>query len=97
MRVLTLLGLSVTLTLSLRLTGPIAAACEVVGEVQFICDVIGPEDLAIVPNGNHQSAWKLQRGFTSHRRLCNDLIELLWRQPERRGSVSNRPSEGPAA
>lgn len=28
-----------------------AAACEPVGDIQFICDLIGPEDLAIVPGG----------------------------------------------
>lgn len=35
-----------------------AAACDAVGEIQFICDVIGPEDLAIVPG----SQWVIASG-----------------------------------
>ena len=66
MKVLTLLGVSVTLTLSLGLTGPSAAACEAVGEVQFICDVIGPEDLAIVPESDWVIASGNQEGGRIH-------------------------------
>ena len=49
MRLLTVLGVSVALSLFLGLTQRSAATCEAVGEVQFICDVISPEDLAVVP------------------------------------------------
>ena len=33
-------------------------ACEPVGELRFICDVIGPEDLAVVPD----SDWVIASG-----------------------------------
>ena len=56
MRALTLMGLSVALLLGIA--GPNAAACEAVGEIQFICGVIGPEDLAIIPG----SEWVIASG-----------------------------------
>ena len=56
MRTLTLLSLSAAFLLGIA--APSAAACEAVGEIQFICDVIGPEDLAIVPG----SAWVIASG-----------------------------------
>ena len=49
MRALTLLGLSCALSMCLGLAAQNAAACDAVGEINFICDVISPEDLAIVP------------------------------------------------
>ena len=48
MRVLTVLGLSVTFALSLGIAGPRAAACEAVGEIQFICGLVSLGDLAVV-------------------------------------------------
>ena len=48
MRALKLLGLSCALSLSLGLAQP-DASCDSVGAINFICDVISPEDLAIVP------------------------------------------------
>ncbi len=56
MSTLKLLSLSVALVLGIA--GPSAAVCEAVGEIQFICDVIGPEDLAIVPG----SEWVIASG-----------------------------------
>lgn len=50
MRPLKLLGVSFGLSLSLGVVDSRAAACEPVGDIQFICDVISPEDLAIVPD-----------------------------------------------
>ncbi len=48
MRALKLLGLSCALSLSLGLAQQ-DVACDSVGAINFICDVISPEDLAIVP------------------------------------------------
>jgi len=56
MRTLKLLILSAVLVLGSA--GPSAAACEPVGEIRFICGVIGPEDLAIVPG----SEWIIASG-----------------------------------
>ena len=38
------------------------AACDPVGDIEFICDVIGPEDLAIVPGGEWVIASGNQEG-----------------------------------
>ncbi len=56
MKTLQLLSLSVAVLGGI--VGPSAAACEAVGEIQFICGVIGPEDLAIVPG----SEWVIASG-----------------------------------
>ena len=58
MRVLTLLGVSVALGLSLGIAGPKAAGCDPVGKIQFICGQVGPEDLAVVPG----SEWVIASG-----------------------------------
>ena len=58
MRALTRLSLAVALALALGMDGPSAAACETVGQIQFICGVISPEDLAVVPG----SAWVIASG-----------------------------------
>ena len=49
MSTLRILGLSFAVSLSLGAAEQNAAACDAVGEIQFICGVISPEDLAIVP------------------------------------------------
>ena len=49
MRVLTLLGLTVIVALALGTASPRAADCEAVGDVQFVCGLSGPEDLAAIP------------------------------------------------
>ena len=49
MRTLTLVGVSLAVSLSLGAAEQNAATCNAVGEIQFICGVISPEDLAIVP------------------------------------------------
>ena len=46
---LKLLGISLVFMVVMGRAAPSEAACEAVGEIQFICDLIGPEDLAIVP------------------------------------------------
>ena len=53
MRLLPLLGLVVAYhALPQGTAGQSAAACDPVGTVQFICGVIGPEDLVVVPGAN---------------------------------------------
>ncbi len=64
MRALILTGVSVAL--SLGLATPSEAACEPVGEIRFICDVIGPEDLAIVPGAQWVIASGNQEGGRLH-------------------------------
>ena len=58
MRCLAPLGLAVTLGVLLATAGPTAAACEPIGTIRFICDVISPEDLAVVPG----SEWVIASG-----------------------------------
>ena len=58
MRPLKLLGLSFVLSVSLGVVEARPAACEAVGEIQFICNIISPEDLAIVPG----SEWVIASG-----------------------------------
>ena len=58
MRTLGLLGVSVALSVALGGVDTRAAACEAVGEIQFICDVVSPEDLAIVPG----TEWMIASG-----------------------------------
>jgi len=50
-RVLPALVLSFVVWTSVGAAASGAVACEAVGDIQFICDLIGPEDLAIVPGG----------------------------------------------
>jgi hypothetical protein len=49
MRILKLLGLSCAVSMSLGLAQQDAAGCAAEGDVHFICDIISPEDLAVVP------------------------------------------------
>ena len=51
MRVLTLLGLTLVFASPLGTATPRAADCETVGDVQFVCGLSGPEDLAAIPGG----------------------------------------------
>ena len=46
---LRLLATAFASVVSLGVAAPAAAQCEAVGDIRFICDVIGPEDLALVP------------------------------------------------
>jgi len=58
MRLLTLLGLSVVLALPQGAVAPKAAGCEALGTVQFVCGVVSPEDLVVVPG----SEWVIASG-----------------------------------
>ena len=51
MRILTSLCLSVAFALPLGLVGPEAGGCDPLGNVQFVCNQVGPEDLVSVPGG----------------------------------------------
>ena len=51
MRILTLLGLAATFAVPQQPAAPRPAGCDPVGNVQFICGAIGPEDLVTVPGG----------------------------------------------
>jgi hypothetical protein len=58
MRLVTLFGLSVVFALPQGTAIPRAAGCEALGNVQFICGVISPEDLVVVPG----SEWVIASG-----------------------------------
>ena len=55
-----------TVAIALGAVAPSGAACEPVGEIQFICDLIGPEDLARVPGGEWVIASGNQEGGRLH-------------------------------
>jgi sugar lactone lactonase YvrE len=59
MRALTFLTLSAALALSLEMAGPLAAGCDPVGEIRFVCGQAGPEDLVAVPG----SDWIIASAF----------------------------------
>jgi sugar lactone lactonase YvrE len=61
MRVLTPLGVSVAFAFLLGIVGPKAAACDPLGNVQFVCGQNGPEDLAVLPG----SEWVVASGDTN--------------------------------
>ena len=58
MRLLALFGLLAAYALPQGTGGPRAPACDPVGNVQFICGVIAPEDLVVVPG----SDWVIASG-----------------------------------
>ena len=68
MRVLTSFGVSVSFALLLGTVGPGAAGCDPIGNVRFVCDQLGPEDLVPVPG----SEWVLSSGMTA-----NGAIRLI--------------------
>ena len=65
MRALTLLGLSCAVSLSLGLA-PQDATCDAIGDVRFICGIISPEDLAVVPGEEWIIASGDQEGGRMH-------------------------------
>jgi hypothetical protein len=68
MRMLTLFGVSVTFALLLGTVGPSAAGCDPMGNVRFVCDQVGPEDLVPVPG----SEWVISSGMAA-----NGAIRLI--------------------
>ncbi len=85
MRVLNLLGVSVAGALSLGGVQQTATPCTAVGEVQFICDLISPEDLAVVPGAEWVIASGDQEGGRIHLVNVRDkTATLLFPTPTRR-------------
>ena len=68
MKVLTSFRVSVTFVLLLGTIGPRAAGCDPIGNVRFVCDQVGPEDLAPVPG----TGWVLSSGMAA-----NGAIRLI--------------------
>src|ERR1700674_5550287 len=68
MKVLMSLGIVITLSLVGGSVEAKAAGCEAIGNVRFICDQVGPEDLARVPG----SDWVLSSGMAA-----NGAIRLI--------------------
>ncbi len=58
MKALTLLGLAVAFAFPQGTPGARAAGCDPLGNVQFLCGLVGPEDLVVVPG----SAWVIASG-----------------------------------
>ena len=68
MKVLMSLGIVITLSLVGGSVEARAAGCDATGDVRFICDQLGPEDLAAVPG----SEWVLSSGM-----VANGAIRLV--------------------
>ena len=86
-----LLGMSTGFLLSLGIVHPSAAQCEPVGEIQFICDVTSPEDLAVVPG----SEWVIASGNREGGRLQlvsvrDKTATILFPTPDRRAQLDPR-------
>ena len=65
----TLLGLSILFACPLGFSEPRAAGCDAVSNIKFVCGVISPEDLALVPG----SEWVI----TSGNRTGSGAIRLI--------------------
>jgi hypothetical protein len=65
---LTFVGVSAACAVLLGTAGTRAADCDPVGNVRFVCDQVGPEDLLLVPGGE----WVLASGMTT-----NGAIRLI--------------------
>jgi hypothetical protein len=68
LRILTLFGVSVAWALLMGSAGLRAADCDPVGNVGFVCNQAGPEDLFLVPGGE----WVLSSGM-----VANGAIRLI--------------------
>ena len=68
MKVLMSLGIVITLSLVGGSVEAKAAGCEAIGNVRFICDQLGPEDLAPVPGAE----WVISSGM-----VANGAIRLI--------------------
>ena len=71
--------------LSLGVATPSQAACDPVGEIRFICDVIGPEDLAIVPGSEWVIASGNQEGGRIHLVSQTLSVERIFQHPRIEG------------
>ena len=68
MKILMSLGIVITLSLVSGSVKARAAGCDALGNVRFICDQLGPEDLVAVPG----SEWVLSSGMAA-----NGAIRLI--------------------
>src|SRR5213593_4496281 len=68
MKILTSVGVAVLFALPAGTAGQTSAVCDPVGHVRFVCNQIGPEDLAPVPG----SAWVIASGMAA-----NGAIRLI--------------------
>jgi len=59
MRALTLIAIGIALASPQGIAVPRAAGCDPVGEIRFVCDQAGPEDLVAVPG----SAWLVASAY----------------------------------
>ena len=59
MRALTLMALGIVLAWPQLTTVPRAAGCDPVGEIRFVCNQAGPEDLVAVPG----SSWLVASAY----------------------------------
>ena len=75
MRALRMLGLLVALCPSMGIAQRSAATCEAVGQIRFICGLVSPEDLAIVPGDE----WVIASGDREGGRL--QLVNYATRPP----------------
>src|ERR1700682_2105175 len=68
MRILTLFGVLIGCALLMEIVGLRAVGCDPVGNVRFVCNQAGPEDLFLVPGGE----WVLSSGM-----VANGAIRLI--------------------
>ncbi len=85
MRLLTLVGLSLVFALPQGAVAQKAAGCDALGNVQFICGVVSPEDLVVVPG----SEWVIASGDAAGGAIR--LINVRDRDDDR--AVSDRGAE----
>ena len=86
MRTFKLFGLSAVCAMTWGAGQPAAAPCDPVGEIRFICDVISPEDFAVVPGGDaaaqkpvgsDRSAGQVGARGVDHQQMVADLVEAV--------------------
>ena len=64
--------------------GRTPAGCEPAGDIRFICDLIGPEDLAVVPGGEWVVASGNQEGGRIHLvNVADKTTSVLFPAPDR--------------
>jgi hypothetical protein len=84
-RFLRVLGVSVAVSVSLGVAQQGGTPCAAVGEVKFICDLISPEDLAVVPGEEWVIASGDQEGGRIHLVNVRDkTATVLFPTPTRR-------------
>ena len=87
--------MSLVFLAGLGLAAPSAAQCDAVGDIQFICDVVGPEDLAVVPGGEWVIASGNQEGGRLHAVQVRDkTTTVLFPTDARRERLAARGRRG---